>query len=174
MKPIASKHCLLKFDPNRLNLYLKQLLDVNKIIDAVNGFMKLRKIETGGIERRLRIGCVYTLHSAFHAHTRCIAYRMSWYNFKTKIAASERKLSQISVETVINCNSMESSIKIIEMFGNIPQQPIIHEQTLPQIHGMIKRIQMKFATVPSLFCGNSHGFDWISTEAVCINCVHTS
>lgn len=174
------------FDPeaqfDRLNSYLKRLLDVNEIIDAANGFMKLGKIEMGGIKGRHlseRIDCV---QGEFHAlYTHCIAnhtnllepsnnqFQLLKRNFKTKIAILERKLSQILVETFVNCNSIESSIKIIEMFGCLLQRPIIHEQIGPQIHATIKRIQMEIAAVQSLFCGNSHEFDWIKTKAVSTN-----
>lgn len=77
---INSKQPLFKlaFDPetqfDRLNTYLKRLLDVNKIIAAANGFMKLGKIEMGGIKSRQRISCA---QSEFHALcTHCIALQI--------------------------------------------------------------------------------------------------
>lgn len=119
---INSKQPLLKwtFDPDtqfdRLNAYLKRLVDVNEIIDAANGFMKLGKIEMGGIKGRHlseRIDCV---QSEFHAlYTRCIAnhtnllepsnkqFLLLKRNFKTKIDDLERKLSQILGEHCENC-----------------------------------------------------------------------
>lgn len=192
---INSGQPLLKwtFDPDtlfdRLNAYLKRLLDVNEIIDAANGFMKLGKIEMGGIKGRHlseRIDCI---QSEFHAlYTHCIANHTNllepsnmqfiWLkrNFKTKIAMLERKLSQILVEAFVNCNNIESSIKIIEMFGNLLQRSIIHDQIEPQIHAVIKRMQMEIATVHSLFCGNSLEFGWITTRIVCkqIACTHSN
>lgn len=184
---INSKQPLLKwtFDPDtlfdRLNSYLKRLLDVNEIIDAANGFMKLGKIEMGGIKGRHLSERIECIQAEFHAlYTQCIANhtnllepsnkQFKWLkrNFTTKIAILERKLSHILVETFVNCNSIESSIEIIEMFGNLLQRPIIHEQIVPQIHAIIKRIRMETTTVHSLFCGNSHELDWITVRIVCV------
>lgn len=172
------------FDPDtlfdRLNSYLKRLLDVNEIIDAANGFMKLGKIEMGGIKGRHLSERIECIQSEFHAlYTHCIAnhtnllepsnkqFKLLKRNFTQKIAILERKLSQILVETFINCNSIESSIKIIEMFGNLLQRSIIHEQILPQIQATIKRIQMEIATVHGLFCGSNLHDDCITMRIVC-------
>lgn len=173
-----------KFDADtlfdRLNSFLKRLLDVNEIIDAANGFMKLGKIEMGGIKGRHLSERIESIQNEFHTlYTLCIAnhtnvlepsnkqFKSLKRNFKTKIAILERKLSQILVETFENCNSIESSIKIIEMFGNLLQRPIIHEQIAPQIHAIIKHIQMEIATVHNLFNGHLYD-DWITMKIVCI------
>lgn len=98
----------------------KRLLDVNKIIVAVNGFTKLGKIEMGGITRRQRISCAQSEFRALCMNLFDQLNELAKRNFKTKITMLERKLSQISVETFVNCNSIEWSIKIIEMFRNVP------------------------------------------------------
>lgn len=182
---INSKQPLLKwtFDPDnlfeRLNSFLNRLLDVHKIIDAANGFMKLGKIEMGGIKGRHLGERIANIQNEFHAlYTVCIANhtnllepsnkQFKWLkrNFRTKIAILERKLSQILMFTFAKCNSIESSIKVIEMFGNLLQRPIIHEQIAPQIHDITKRIQIEITTVQRLFYANSND-DWITMRTVC-------
>lgn len=193
---INSNQPLLKwtFDPSnqfeRLNAYLKRLLDVNEIIDAANGFMKLVKIEMGGIKGRHLGERIDSIQNEFHAlYTDCIAnhtnllepsnkqFKLLKHNFQTKITILERKLSQILMETFKNSNSIKSSMNIIEMFGNLLQRPIIHEQLAPQFYAIIERIGMEIATVHSLFNASLYD-DWTTVRIVCIimfttiHCLH--
>lgn len=184
---LSSNQPLLKwtFDPNtvfdRLNAYLKRLLDVNKIIDAANGFMKLAKIGLGGTRGRHLGERIEGVQNEFHAlYTLCIAnhtnllepsnkeFKSLKRNFEMKIAILERKLSHILMETFENSNSIESSIKIIEMFGNLLQRSVIHEQITPQICAIIKRIEIEIATIHCLFHGSWYD-DWTTMRIVCIH-----
>lgn len=172
---IKSNQPLLKwtFDSDtlfeRLNSYLKRLHDVNEIIVAANDFLQLEKIEIGGIKGRHlgeRVRCIL---NEFHAlYTFCIAnhtnllepsnkqFNILRRNFKSKITVLERKLSQILMKTFSNCNSVESSIKVIEMFGRLLQRPIVKEQISTQIVAVIKSMQTDISTVHSLLSDNSH------------------
>lgn len=172
---IQSNQPLLKwsFDPDnlfeRLNSYLKRLYDVNEIIVAANDFLKLEKIEIGGIKGRHLDERIHSILNEFHAlYTSCMStqsnllepsnkqFYMLKRNFKMKIGVLDRKLSQILIETFENCNSVESSIKVIEMFGHLLQRPIIKEQILAHIQHVIKNVRHDFSVVHSLFSNCSH------------------
>lgn len=176
---IKSNQPLLKwsFDSDtvfeRLNLYLKRLHDVNEIIVAANDFLKLEKIEIGGIKGRHLGERIRSILCEFHSlYTTCMAnhcnllepsnkqFQMLRRNFKTKIAVLERKLSQILMETFVNCNSTESSIKVIEMFGRLLQRPIIEDQISCHIEAIIKNIQNDFNAVQRLLNHCLHD-NWI-------------
>lgn len=173
---IKSNQPLIKwsFDPDtvfeRLNAYLIRLYDVNDIIVAANDFFKLEKIEIGGIKGRYLCERIHLVLSEFHTlYSSCIANHSNMLepsnnqfkdlkrNFQSNIMVLERKLSQIFMETFVNCNSAESSIKTIEMFGSLLKRPIIHEQVSNQIENVIKIIQSNINEVQSLLKDNSPG-----------------
>lgn len=157
---IKSNQPLIKwsFDPDtvfeRLNAYLIRLDDVNDIIVAANDFLKLEKIEIGGIKGRYLCERIHCVLSEFNAlYSSCIANHSNMLepsnnqfkelkdNFQTNITVLERKLSQIFMETFVNCNGTESSIKTVEMFGSLLRRPIINEQISNEIEKVIKSIQ---------------------------------
>lgn len=177
---INSNQPLLRwtFDPDnvfeRLNSYLIRILDVNGIIDSANSFMKLGKIEIGGIKGRYlgeRIDSIlnefHTLYTVFITnHSNLLEpsnkqFKLLKREFQEKITILEQKLSQILMDTFINCNSIESSIKIVEMFGNLLQRPNIYEQLAPQIYAIIQRIQMEISIVHNLFSASLPNDAWI-------------
>lgn len=172
---IKSNQPLIKwsFDPDtvfeRLNSYLMRLHDVHGIIVAANDFLKLEKIEMGGIKGRHlgeRIRCVlnefHTLYSVCITNQSNLLepsntqFKSLKRNFQSKIMLLERKLSQIFMETFINCNSTESSIKVVEMFGGLLDRAIIKEQLSHQFEAVIKSIQNDINDIRRLLTENLH------------------
>lgn len=159
---IKSNQPLIKwsFDPDtvfeRLNAYLIRLHDVNEIIVAANDFLKLEKIEIGGIKGRHLGERIYGVLNEFHIlYSTCITthtnllepsnkqFKVLKRNFQQKITVLERKLSQIFMETFVMCSitSTELSIKAVEIFGKLLERPIIKEQLSHQIDAVIKSVQ---------------------------------
>lgn len=154
----------------RLNAYLLRLHDVSDIIVAANDFLKLEKIEIGGIKGRHLCERIRAVLTEFHTlHNSCITnhtnllepsnnqFKELKRNFQTTIIVLERKLSQIVMETFVNANSAESSIKTIEMFGNLLKRPVINEQVSIQIENVIKSIQCNINEVHLLLMDSSPG-----------------
>lgn len=175
---IKSNQPLIKwsFDPDivfeRLNAYLMRLHDVNEIIVAANDFLKMEKIEIGGIKgrhlgERIRgvLNEFHTLYSTcITAHTNLLEpsnkqFKVLKRNFQQKITILERKLSQIFMETFATCNntSSELSIKAVEIFGKLLERPIIKKQLSHQIEGVIKSVQNDINVVHSLLT-SSHSY----------------
>lgn len=160
------------FDPDalfeRLNSYLTRLHDVNEIIVAANDFLKLEKIEIGGIKGRHLSERIHGVLGEFQNlyntcvvnHTNLLEPTNEKFNvlkrrFQSKLVVLERKLSQIFTETFLNCNCVETSIKVVEMFGSLLQRTIIKDQISGQIHTVIKDIGNELNIVEILFNSNS-------------------
>lgn len=171
---IRSNQPLIKwsFDPDtvfeRLNLYMMRLHDVNEIIVAANDFLKLEKIEIGGIKGRHLSERIHGVLSEFHnLYNTCVVnhtnllepsnkqFKVVKRHFQSKLVVLERKLSQIIMETFINCKCVETSIKVVEMFGGLLQRTIIKDQISSQIETVIKNICNEISIVESLFSGSS-------------------
>lgn len=171
---IQSNQPLIKwsFDPDsvfeRLNAYLVRLHDVNEIIVAANDFLKLEKIEIGGIKGRHLNERIHSIHNEFHTlYSSCITnhsnllepsnkqFKLLKRNFHAKIIMLERKLSQIFMETFSNCNSTESSIKTIEMFGSLLERNIIKVQISSHIDGVIKSVRNEMNDVNTILTNSS-------------------
>lgn len=179
---VKSKQPLLKwsFDVDtvfeRLNAYLMRLHDVHEMIVAANDFLQLEKIEMGGIKGRYLSERIRSVLSEFHTlYNLCIANQSNLLepcnmqfkglkrNFQSKIMDLERKLSQIFMATFVSCNSTESSIKVVEMFGGLLDRIIIKEQLSIQFDGVVKSIQNDIHDVHSLLTDDSHtNHDWVS------------
>lgn len=154
----------------RLNAYLLRLHDVSDIIVAANDFLKLEKIEIGGIKGRHLCERIRSVLTEFHTlHNSCIInhtnllepsnnqFKELKRNFQTTINILERKLSQIFMETFVYCNSAESSIKAIEMFGNLLKRPVVNEQISFHIDNVFKIIQCDIKAVHRLLMDSSYG-----------------
>lgn len=149
--PVPSKWA---FDPDtifeRLNLYLVRLHDVYDIIKAANDFFKLEKIEMGSTKGRYLGEKMSTVTNEFQiVYNTCIANNSNLLDpsnnkfqhlktyFHTQIAILERKLSQIFTEAFKSSNSIETSIKLVEMIGELLYRPIIKEQLNHEIEMII-------------------------------------
>lgn len=146
------------FDPDavfkRLNAYLVRLDDVNEIIVAAYDFLKLENIEIGGVKGHHLSERIQSVYDEFHTlYSACIVnhsnslepsnnqFKTLKKTFQRKITVLERKLSQILMETFVNCNSAESNMKTIEMFGGLLERPIIKQQISNYIDNVIEIIQ---------------------------------
>lgn len=151
----------------RLNAYLLRLHDIQKIMVAANDFLKLEKIEIGGIKGRHLSERIRAVLNEFHSlYGICITnqsnllepsnrqFKVLKKNFRRRITILERKLSQIFAETFLNCNSIESSVKVIEMFGGLLRRPIIWEQVATQIEALMESIRNEISDIHSLLEDN--------------------
>lgn len=151
------------FRPNeifeRVNLYLVRLHEVNEIIMAANDFCKLEKIQLGGIRGSHLSQRLQNVHSEFQAlyntfiigKSNCLEpsneqFKCLKRNFLAKITIMERKLSHIFIESLENCNGLESYIKFIEMVGPILQRPMVN----CQLSEVVKSFQSEIDAVESL------------------------
>lgn len=166
----------------RLNAYLMRLHDVQEMIVAANDFLQLEKIEMGGIKGRYLSERIHAVLTEFHTlYNVCIAnqtnllepcnaqFKVLKRNFQSKIMVLERKLSQILMTTFVSCNSTESSIKVVEMFGGLLDRTIIKEQLAVQFDAIIRSIQNDIHDVHSLLTDDSHtNHDWVSNKSFAI------
>lgn len=161
------------FDPNtlfeRLNLYLIRLHDVYDIIKAANDFFKLEKIEMGS--RYLGEKMSTVINEFQTVYNTCIANNSNllepsntkFKHLKTyyhkQIAILERKLSQIFTEAFESSHSIETSIKLVEMIGELLHRPIIKEQLNHQIEIIVENVRNELNMIEDLL-----RLDWGSAK----------
>lgn len=130
----------------RLDLYVNRLKNIRDMFDTANDFLKLEKLEIGGIRGRHLNQKLSVIQNEFQLlfntcttidfnpldpnDGRFNALKMK-YDAKSK--ALERRLAQILVEAFENSYSTESRFKLVEMIGKIAFRPIIHEEISRQL-----------------------------------------
>lgn len=130
----------------RLDLYMNRLRNIRDMFDTANDFLKLEKLEIGGIRGRHLNQRLTVIQNEFQLlfNTSTMidfqplepnnagfnALKMS-YDLKSK--ALERRLAQILLEAFENCYSTESRLKLVEMVGKLAFRPIIFEQISNQL-----------------------------------------
>lgn len=159
------------FDPDiifeRLNLFLVRLNDVHRIISAANDFFKLEKIEIGGTKGRYLGEKLFNILNEFQMlynsyitnHTNLLEplnleFDVLKKKFQTKITILERKLSQIFIESFGNCNSTESSIKLVEMIGDILRRPTIKHQITKKLVAIMENINVDIDVIHFMLAEN--------------------
>ncbi|KAK6645275.1 hypothetical protein RUM43_001551 [Polyplax serrata] len=139
------KPVLWTFHPNmvfeRFERFLSRLQTIQWFFDTVQEFLKLEKVEIGGLKgRALSVSIVAISHefneyfSIFATKTYNVldpedpAFLVDYADFQMKSMDLDRKLASILCQAFDDCHNLESTLKLINIVGSILERPLIKEE----------------------------------------------
>lgn len=165
----------------RVNAFLQRLMDVRDMIQAASDLFTLDAIEIGGIRGHWlsrKIADALTefqlLYNACKTNYTNIlepnngAFGELKRTFDQRVASIERKLSQIFVDAFVNANSIESSIKLFEIIGELLCRPIIGQRMIDETKAIIEALAVDVATVQTMLdASDASRGQLVNTKPVC-------
>lgn len=126
----------------RHNAYVERLRDIEEMLSVSIDFMKLDKIDFGGVKGRNLIQSHQDLLNEFHLIYNSFSnvnfsslepnntnFQFIKLDFHRRIKTLERKLAQILRNAFEDCsNCVESNVKLIEMIGWLLKRPFLHSE----------------------------------------------
>ncbi|XP_006880447.1 PREDICTED: dynein heavy chain 11, axonemal [Elephantulus edwardii] len=124
----------------RFDKFLDRLMKIEDIFDTILEFEKLERLEFGGTKGAILDEQVYKMSEEFVEL--CQVFKQSTYDpsdysnmefeddyivFKSKILDFDRRLGAILCEGFFNCNGLEASFKLLTVFGNFLEKPVVME-----------------------------------------------
>lgn len=133
------------FHPNavfeRFNAFIERLHTIQWFFSTVIEFLKLEKVEIGGLKGRQlsgRITVIFTefnqFFAAFSSKTYDVldpdedTFNSDLVDFKQRIGELDMKLAAILCQAFDDCHCLESVFKLINIAGSVLDRPKIHEE----------------------------------------------
>lgn len=165
----------------RLNLYINRLKHVRDMFDTANDFLKLEKLEIGGIRGRHLNQRLTMIQNEFQLlFNTCTTidfnpldpnenrFNSLKTNYDVKSKELERRLAQILIEALENCYSTESKLKFVEMIGKLAFRPIIYEQISKQLALIFDSFVNDIDTMEKYFDENNQNYLENGIEVICL------
>lgn len=144
----------------RVNAFLQRLMDVRDMIKAASDFFTLDAIEIGGIRGHWLSAKIANVLNEFQLlynacktnYSNILEPQNARFDelkriFDQRVAVIEHKLSQIFVDAFANANSIESSIKLFEIIGELLCRPIIRQRMVDQTKTIIESVNGSMAAI---------------------------
>ncbi|XP_067615922.1 dynein beta chain, ciliary [Eurosta solidaginis] len=154
---------LWTFHPNsvfsRFNSFLERLAIIQWFFFTVIEFLKLEKVEIGGLRGRqlsTRITAVYVEFNKFFTAFASKSYDVldpddpefedDFKDFQAHILELDMKLAAILCQAFDDCHNLESMFKLINIVGSVIDRPIIKEQFTQRYTEIVQKLDVEMTT----------------------------
>ncbi|KAK7863235.1 hypothetical protein R5R35_001448 [Gryllus longicercus] len=159
---------LWNFHPNmvfeRFNAFLARLATIETFFDTVTEFMKLEKVEVGGLQGRAlsaQIGGVFAdfsellLRFAAKAGDALApedgAFARDYAAFQRRVEHLDRRLAALFCLAFDDCSNLESVFKLIEIVGTVLDRPLIEREFTAKYAQVLDRLDQDVAVSEELY-----------------------
>uniref|UniRef100_A0AC11AZA8 Dynein axonemal heavy chain 11 n=1 Tax=Ovis aries TaxID=9940 RepID=A0AC11AZA8_SHEEP len=135
---------------HRFDKFLDRFMKIEDIFVTILEFEKLERLEFGGTKGAILNGQIYEMSEEFMKHWKIFkqrTYDPSDYNnmefesdyvvFKSKILDFDRRLGTVLCEAFFNCNGLEAAFKLLTVFGNFLEKPVVMEIFSPHYSTLV-------------------------------------
>ncbi|KAJ9585775.1 hypothetical protein L9F63_002412, partial [Diploptera punctata] len=125
----------------RYQAFLDRLETIKSFFNTVLEFIKLEKVEIGGVRGRLLSSRVVAVFAEFSEHLTVFgsksydaldpedpAFELDYMDFQSKIRDLDRRLASVLCQAFDDCCNLESVFKLIEIVGSVLDRPLIKEE----------------------------------------------
>ncbi|XP_053409478.1 dynein axonemal heavy chain 11 [Nycticebus coucang] len=163
----------------RFDKFLDRLMKIEDIFVTTLEFEKLERLEFGGTKGAILKKQICEMSEEFMKL--CKVFKQSTYNpsdcqnmefesdyvmFKSKILDFDRRLGTILCEGFFNCNGLEAAFKLLTIFGNFLEKPVVMEIFSPHYSALVHMLNTELDTCKQLY--NAH-MDQIEHRCVVLN-----
>ncbi|XP_029423391.1 dynein heavy chain 11, axonemal [Nannospalax galili] len=148
----------------RLNKFLDQLLKIEDIFVTILEFEKLERLEFGGTKGAILNEQIHEMSEEFMEL--CRVFRQSTYDpsdydnmefesdyvaFKSKTLNFDRRLGTLLCEGFCNCSGLESAFKLLTIFGNFLEKPVVMEIFSPHYSTLLNMFNAELDMCKQLY-----------------------
>ncbi|XP_072155544.1 dynein beta chain, ciliary isoform X1 [Bemisia tabaci] len=133
------------FHPNiifgRMQHFIERLHTIQWFFSTVMEFLKLERVEIGGLKGRTLSGRIIAISQEFNDHFTVFAsktydvldpedesFLRDYKQFQSNICDLDRRLASILCQAFDDCFNLESVFKLIEIVGSVLERPLIKEE----------------------------------------------
>nr|XP_020748715.1 dynein heavy chain 11, axonemal isoform X1 [Odocoileus virginianus texanus] len=151
----------------RFDKFLDRFMKIEDIFVTILEFEKLERLEFGGTKGAILNGQICEMSEEFMKHWKIFkqsTYDPSDYNnmefesdyaeFKSKILDFDRRLGTILCEAFFNCNGLEAAFKLLTVFGNFLEKPVVMEIFSPHYSTLVRMFSAELDMCKQLY--NEH------------------
>ncbi|XP_015413618.1 PREDICTED: dynein heavy chain 11, axonemal [Myotis davidii] len=159
----------------RFDKFLDRCMKIEDIFVTVLEFEKLERLEFGGTKGAILNGQIHEMSEEFMEL--CKIFKQSNYDpsdfnntefesdyvvFKSKTLDFDRRLGTILCEGFFNCNGLEAAFKLLTIFGNFLEKPVVMEIFSPHYSSLVHMFNAELDMCKQLYnehvkqieCGN--------------------
>ncbi|KAM7121693.1 dynein axonemal heavy chain 11 [Molossus nigricans] len=159
----------------RFDKFLDHFMKIEDIFVTILEFEKLERLEFGGTKGAILNGQIYKMNEEFTEL--CKMFKQSTYDpsdysnmeferdygvFKSKALDFERRLGAILCEAFFDCNGLEAAFKLLTIFGNFLEKPVVMEIFSPHYSTLVRMFNAELDMCKQLYnehmrqieCGN--------------------
>ncbi|KAM7360514.1 dynein heavy chain at 93AB isoform 2-T2 [Cochliomyia hominivorax] len=156
------------FHPNsvfkRFNAFLERLTTIQWFFFTVIEFLKLEKVEIGGLRGRqlsTRITAVYIEFNQYFTAFASKSYDVldpddhefdvDFENFQVRILELDMKLAAILCQAFDDCYNLESIFKLINIVGSVLERPKIKEQFTQKYAEIVRMLEEELSVCENIY-----------------------
>ncbi|XP_023606561.1 dynein heavy chain 11, axonemal, partial [Myotis lucifugus] len=159
----------------RFDKFLDRCMKIEDIFVTILEFEKLERLEFGGTKGAILNGQIHEMSEEFMEL--CKIFKQSTYDpsdfnntefesdyvvFKSKTLDFDRRLGTILCEGFFNCNGLEAAFKLLTIFGNFLEKPVVMEIFSPHYSSLVHMFNAELDMCKQLYnehvkqieCGN--------------------
>uniref|UniRef100_A0A8C0HXD6 Dynein axonemal heavy chain 11 n=1 Tax=Balaenoptera musculus TaxID=9771 RepID=A0A8C0HXD6_BALMU len=151
----------------RFDKFLDRFMKIEDIFVTILEFEKLERLEFGGTKGAILNGQIHEMREEFMELCKIFqqsTYDPSDYNnmefesdyvvFKSKTLDFDRRLGTILCEAFFNCNGLEAAFKLLTVFGNFLEKPVVMEIFSPRYSTLVHMFSAELDMCKQLY--NEH------------------
>ncbi|XP_061245817.1 dynein axonemal heavy chain 17 isoform X1 [Bos javanicus] len=136
---------------SRINSFFRRVQTIEDLYKTAIEFLKLEKIELGGVRGNILGSQVAQIYDEVFELVKVFAdckydpldpgdssFDDDYADFETKIQDLDRRLATIFCQGFDDCNSIESSAKLLHMCGGLLERPLILAEMVPRYSVMLE------------------------------------
>ncbi|XP_062957128.1 dynein axonemal heavy chain 11 [Cynocephalus volans] len=151
----------------RFDKFLGRLMKIEDIFVTMLEFEKLERLEFGGTKGSILNEQIHEMNEEFMEL--CKVFKQSTYDpsdcsdmeferdyvaFKSKTLDFDRRLGTILCEAFFNCNGLEAAFKLLTIFGNFLEKPVVMEIFSPHYSTLVHMFNTELDMCKQLY--NEH------------------
>nr|XP_020145462.1 dynein heavy chain 11, axonemal [Microcebus murinus] len=151
----------------RFDKFLDRLMKIEDIFVTTLEFEKLERLEFGGAKGAILNEQIHEMSEEFMEL--CKVFKQSTYDpsdcqnmvfesdyvaFKSKILDFDRRLGTILCEAFFHCNGLEAAFKLLTIFGNFLEKPVVMEIFSPHYSTLVHMLNAELDACKQLY--NTH------------------
>nr|CAD7441493.1 unnamed protein product [Timema bartmani] len=151
------------FHPNivfeRFQSFLDRLNTVQSFFNTVIEFMKLEKVEIGGLKGRILSSRIVAVFAEFNEHLSVFACKtydvlnpedeafvQDYVEFQARIRDLDRRLASVLCQAFDDCCNLESVFKLIEIVGSVLDRPLIKDEFTGKYKYIVEMLEVELAS----------------------------
>lgn len=156
----------------RFNAFLERLNTIQWFFSTVIEFLKLEKVEIGGLKGRQLSSKITTIFADFNQHFSSFAsktydvldpddskFMQDFEIFQQRILELDIKLAGIFCQAFNDCHSLESAFKLINILGSVLDRPKIKQAFTDNYTNLLKMLDDELRSCEKIFAFQMKHFD---------------